>query len=170
MTVTIAYSYTGVNKEMTPAIKLAQKQHVPFQIHQYSHDKSSESYGLEAASKIGVDPKQVFKTLVLSLDNGQLVVAILPVVDRVSMKQIAKVFAAKKATMAEPSEVLRSTGYVLGGVSPLAQKKKLKTVLHNSALDFDTIYVSAGKRGLEIELKSGDLIALLNAHCADIRC
>ncbi|MFT6986365.1 MAG: Cys-tRNA(Pro)/Cys-tRNA(Cys) deacylase [Psychromonas sp.] len=155
---------------MTPAIKLIQKQQLPFQIHQYRHDKSSESYGLEAASKIGADPKQVFKTLVVSLDNTQLVVAILPVVARLSMKQIAKVFGAKKAAMADPHEVLRSTGYVLGGVSPLAQKKRLKTALDKHALNYATIYVSAGKRGLDIELKSSDLIALLNATCADLCC
>lgn len=153
---------------MTPAIKLLQKKQLPFQIHQYLHDKSCESYGLEAASKIAANPQQVFKTLVVNLDNSQLVVAILPVVDRLEMKQLAKVFGAKKAAMAEPSEVQRSTGYVLGGVSPLAQKKRLKTVFDKSALDFDTIYVSAGKRGLDIELKSRDLIALLNATCAPI--
>lgn len=155
---------------MTPAIKLALKQKIPFQIHQYLHDKCSESYGLEAASKIGANPKQVFKTLVVSLDAGQLVVAILPVMKRLNLKLVAKVFAAKKAVMAEPSEVLRSTGYILGGVSPLAQKKRLKTVVDDSALDFATIYVSAGKRGLEIELKSSDLIALLSAACAAIHC
>ncbi len=154
---------------MTPAINLAKKQKIVFQVHQYAHDKGSGAYGLEAVSKMGTNPKQVFKTLVVNLDNSQLAVAVLPVSHKLSMKHIAKVLGAKKATMADVDQVLRSTGYVLGGVSPLGQKKRLKTVLDKSALDFENIYISAGKRGLEIELNPLDLIKILSASCAEIR-
>ena len=153
---------------MTPAIDLAKKQKIRFQVHQYAHDKSVESYGVEAAAKMGVNPEQVFKTLLISLDNAKLAVAILPVTKQLSMKHIAKVLHAKKARMADKGEVLRSSGYVLGGVSPLGQKKRLQTVLDESALAFSTIYVSAGKRGLEIELAAQDLTDLLTATYADI--
>ncbi|MCG6201696.1 Cys-tRNA(Pro) deacylase [Psychromonas antarctica] len=153
---------------MTPAIDLLEKQKIVFQVHQYAHDKGCDDYGMEAVSKMGANPKQVFKTLVVNVDDSQLVVAILPVSKKLSMKQVAKVFSGKKVKMADPSDVQRSTGYILGGVSPLGQKKRLKAVLDSSALNFATVYVSAGRRGLEIELKAEDLIAQLNAYCTEI--
>lgn len=118
------------------------------------------SYGLEAADKLGVSPAQVFKTLVVSLDGKQLAVGIVPVDCQLGLKQIAKAAGAKKAAMAAPEAVERSTGYVLGGVSPLGQKKRLPTFIDASAKAWPTLYVSAGRRGLEIELSPDDLAAL----------
>lgn len=153
---------------MTPAINFLKKNKINFQVHQYQHDKNNESYGLEAVNKLNLDPQQVFKTLVVCLDTGQLVVAILPVASKLSMKSVAKLFHAKKASMANKLDVQRATGYVLGGVSPFAQKKRLPTVLDSSALNFTSVHVSAGKRGLEIELEAQGIIQLLNASCIDI--
>ncbi|WP_354625519.1 Cys-tRNA(Pro) deacylase [Psychromonas sp. MME2] len=153
---------------MTPAIDYLKKQQIDFQVHQYEHDKNGESYGLEAVQKLHLDARQVFKTLVVCLDNHQLVVAIIPVAKKLSMKLIAKHFMVKKAMMADKNDVLRSTGYVLGGVSPFAQKKRIVTVLDDSALNFPSIYVSAGKRGVEIELAASKLQQLLNAKCEGI--
>lgn len=147
---------------MTPAINLAKKHKIPHTVHEYSHDSTSESYGLEAAEKLGVPVERVFKTLVVNIDNGALAVGVVPVSSMLSMKLIAKAVGGKKAAMATPSDVERSTGYVLGGVSPLGQKKRLKTVIDSSAENFDTVYVSAGRRGLEIELSPEDLRMLVN--------
>jgi Cys-tRNA(Pro)/Cys-tRNA(Cys) deacylase len=149
---------------MTPAIDLVRKRAVSHQLHHYQHDTAAASYGLEAAEKLGLLPQQVFKTLVLSLDAKQLAVAVLPVDQLLSMKLAAKALGAKKADMANAQDVMRSTGYVLGGVSPLGQKKLLPTVIDSSAQQFATIYVSAGRRGLEIELSAEDLRQLLNAQ------
>ncbi|MCB1649093.1 MAG: Cys-tRNA(Pro) deacylase [Pseudomonadales bacterium] len=153
---------------MTPAINLARKAKIPHDVHEYVHDPSSESYGLEAAEKLGVSPDRVFKTLVVSLDGRELAVGVLPVSALLSMKLIAKAAGAKKAAMAAPVEVERATGYVLGGVSPLGQKKRLKTIIDASARSFPTIYVSAGRRGLEIELKPEDLANLLSGSFAEL--
>ena len=124
------------------------------------------SYGLEAADKLGVSPAQVFKTLVVSLDGKQLAVGIVPVDCQLGLKQIAKAAGAKKAAMAAPEAVERSTGYVLGGVSPLGQKKRLPTFIDASAKAWPTLYVSAGRRGLEIELSPDDLAALSQGQFA----
>src|SRR5690606_30985677 len=153
---------------MTRAIELVRKRAVSHQIHHYQHDSAAASYGAEAAEKLGLLPQQVFKTLVLSLDAKQLAVAVLPVSQQLSMKQAAKALGAKKADMANAHDVMRSSGYVLGGVSPLGQKKLLPTVIDSSAQQFATIYVSAGRRGLEIELSAEDLRQLLNAQFAAI--
>ncbi|MDD2224177.1 MAG: Cys-tRNA(Pro) deacylase [Pseudomonas sp.] len=153
---------------MTPAINVAKKNKVAHNIHTYSHDESSESYGLEAAEKMGVPGQRVFKTLVVLLDNKDLAVGVLPVSSMLSMKLIAKAAGAKKAVMADKSDVARSTGYVLGGVSPLGQKKCLKTVIDRSAKNYPTIYVSAGRRGLEIELSPDDLAKLTSGVLAEI--
>src|SRR5690554_223755 len=153
---------------MTPAINITKKSKVSHKIHEYTHDDSSESYGLEAAEKMGVPEERVFKTLVVTLDNKELAVGVIPVSFKLSMKLIAKAAGAKKATMADKSDVERSTGYVLGGVSPLGQKKRLKTIIHSSAKNYSTIYVSAGRRGLEIELNPDDLAQLTNAKLAEI--
>ncbi|KGJ96005.1 Cys-tRNA(Pro) deacylase [Colwellia psychrerythraea] len=153
---------------MTPAINSAQKNKVTYQVHEYIHDVSSESFGNEAAQKLGISTNRVFKTLVVSIDNKALVVAVIPVSAMLSMKLIAKTFGGKKASMALKVDVERSTGYVLGGVSPLGQKKHLKTFIDASAKQFPTIYVSAGKRGLEIELSPQDLQKLTQAKMAGI--
>lgn len=153
---------------MTPGINIAKKAKINHKVHEYQHDSSSESYGLEAAEKLGAHASRVFKTLVISLDSKELVVAVIPVSSLLSMKLVAKVVGAKKAKMAEQSEVERSTGYVLGGVSPLGQKKRLKTVIDSSAKDHSTVYVSAGRRGLEIELSPNDLVKLVNGTLAEV--
>lgn len=153
---------------MTPAIDLAKQQGIAYAVHQYQHDPASASYGLEAAEKLGLNPAQVFKTLVLQLDGKQLAVALLPVNQQLSMKLAAKALGVKKADMASAADVMRSTGYVLGGVSPLGQKKRLPTVIDSSAQQFATIYISAGKRGLEIELAAEDLRRLSDALFAAI--
>lgn len=153
---------------MTPAINTAKKHKITHKVHEYSHDESSQSYGQEAADKMGVTEERIFKTLVVSLDNKQLAVGIIPVSSLLSMKLIAKALGVKKAVMANKSDVQRTTGYVLGGVSPLGQKKRLETVVDSSAKNHSSIYVSAGRRGLEIELNPDDLIKLTNATLAEI--
>ncbi len=153
---------------MTPAIKLLSKAGISFKVHQYSHEPDCHSYGLEAAEKLDVCAERVFKTLVVTLDNEELAVGILPVTATLSMKLIAQAAGAKKAAMAAPDQVKRTTGYVLGGVSPLAQKKRLRTFIDNSAQKYTTIYVSAGRRGLEIELPPSELAAQLNSIITDI--
>ena len=147
---------------MTPAIDLAKQQGIAYTVHHYQHDPASASYGLEAAEKLALNPARVFKTLVLQLDGKQLAVAVLPVSQQLSMKLAAKALGAKKAEMAKAADVMRATGYVLGGVSPLGQKKRLPTLIDNSARQFASIYISAGKRGLEIELRADDLCHLLD--------
>lgn len=154
---------------MTPGINVAKKAKVAHTVHEYAHDPASESYGLEAAEKLGIAEARVFKTLVVSLDGRELAVGVVPVSAMLSMKQIARAAGAKKAAMAAPAEVERATGYVLGGVSPLGQKKRLKTFIDASATAFATIFVSAGRRGLEIELSPQDLKALTGGEFAELR-
>ena len=153
---------------MTPAIDTAKKAGIAFEIHEYHHDAAAESYGLEAAEKLGVAADEVFKTLVVKLDGKALAVGIVPVTGQLGLKQIAKAAGAKKAVMAVPAEVERTTGYVLGGVSPLGQKKRLATYIDASAKGFSKVYVSAGRRGLEIELAPDDLATLCQAGFAPL--
>lgn len=153
---------------MTPAINILKKKKIKHTVHSYHHDADHPSYGLEAAEKLGIEPQQVFKTLVAELGDGTLAVAIIPVDQMLSMKLLAKAAGAKKAGMADKKMVEKTTGYVLGGVSPLGQKKQLKTFLDISAQDFTTIYISAGRRGLDIELSPDDLLALTRGITADI--
>lgn len=153
---------------MTPGINIAKKNKISYRIHEYSHDESSKSYGLEAAEKMGVPEERVFKTLVVTLDNKELAVGVIPVSSMLNMKLIATAAGAKKAVMAEKSDVERSAGYVPGGVSPLGQKKRLKTIIDLSAKNYPTVYVSAGRRGLEIELSPGDLTKLTSGALAEI--
>ncbi len=147
---------------MTPAINLAKKKKIVHTIHQYDHDPRAQSYGLEAAEVLGQDPSQVFKTLLFCLNGvaNQLAVAIIPVDHQLNLKLAAKAAKAKKAEMANPDIAQKTTGYVVGGISPLGQKKALPTFIHESALEHGTICVSAGKRGLEIELAPKDLAML----------
>lgn len=153
---------------MTPAINSAKKAKIEFVVHHYEHDSGHCSYGQEASEKLAVVPERVFKTLVVKLDAKQLVVAILPVSFMLSMKRVAKACGAKKAEMADKVEVRNSTGYVLGGVSPLGQKKPLQTVIDSTAQQYPTIYISGGRRGLEIELNAQDLQTLTGASFAPI--
>lgn len=159
---------------MTPAIDLAKKRGLDYQLHEYIHDSQAASFGLEAAEKLGVDVTQVFKTLVVSTDSGALAVAVLPVDKTLNFKKMAKALSSnkllscKKVQMADPKQVERSTGYVLGGVSPLGQKKRLTTIIDDSAQAHATIYVSGGRRGLEIELPPLKLADTLAARFSAI--
>ena len=153
---------------MTPGINIVKRAKITYNVHEYAHDASGESYGLEAAHKLGVAEDRVFKTLVVCLDMKTLAVGVLPVSSMLSMKRMAKAAGAKKAAMAAQADVERSTGYVLGGVSPLGQKKQLQTIVDASAENHATIYVSAGRRGLEIELRPQDLVKLVNGRFAEI--
>jgi Cys-tRNA(Pro)/Cys-tRNA(Cys) deacylase len=153
---------------MTPAINAAKKAKIKHRVHHYDHDPSSPSYGEEAAIKLNVSPKRMFKTLVVVMDNRQLAVSVLPVDCKLDLKAFAAALRVKKVAMAGHKEAERATGYVLGGINPLGQKKRLKTVIDKSALDYETIYVSAGKRGLDIELSPKDLAALTGGSFAAI--
>lgn len=153
---------------MTPGVKQLQKLTVAYKLHQYQHDVNCKSYGLEAAEKLNVNAETVFKTLVVDVDNSFLAVAIVPVIKQLSLKKLAKALHAKKIKIADANKVQNSTGYVLGGVSPLGQKKTLVTVLDESAVALNTIFVSGGKRGLEIELTPENLVLSLQATYADI--
>ncbi len=152
---------------MTPAIEQLKKSRIKFDVLSYEHDVNNTNYGLEAVEKLNLNSAQVFKTLVLETSEQQLIVAVTPVNQQINLKQFAKLCAVKKVMLAEPQKVQASTGYILGGVSPLGQKKRLKTYIHSSALDFDTIYISAGKRGLEVKLSPNDLIGLTASICGD---
>lgn len=150
---------------MTPAIDLANAAAIEYTVHSYHHDPSSQSYGMEAAERLNLSPDQVFKTLVTESPDGELLVGIVPVAKQLNLKALASAAGVKKVAMADKSKVQRVTGYLLGGVSPLAQKKSLRTFLDNSADAYPTLYVSAGRRGLEIELRPADLCELTAATC-----
>ncbi|MRI31993.1 Cys-tRNA(Pro) deacylase [Endozoicomonas sp. OPT23] len=148
---------------MTPAINLAKKSGIHFQTHQYKHDPAVASYGEEAAEKLGLNPAHVYKTLVVKLDTGKLAVAVVPVAGQLNLKAMAAACGVRKAAMADQQEAAKNTGYIPGGISPLGQKKALQTVVDKSALELDVMHVSAGRRGLEIELAPDDLITLTRA-------
>ncbi|GGK59481.1 Cys-tRNA(Pro) deacylase [Amphritea balenae] len=155
---------------MTPAINLARKSKVEFSLHQYKHDPKSESYGEEAAIALNIEPERVFKTLLVAIngDQKELAVAVVPVSGKLNLKGVANALKAKKIMMADPLQAQRMTGYLVGGISPLGQKKCLPTLLDASASSQETIYVSAGKRGLEIELSPNDLLQLTGGQLAEI--
>ena len=155
---------------MTPAITAAKRAKISHQIHEYHHDPAADSYGLEAAEAMGVPPGRVFKTLLVALngDARRLAVGIVPVSHQLDLKAIAAACGAKKAEMADAREAERATGYVVGGISPIGQKKRLPAVIDSSAQGMDTVYVSAGRRGLEIELAPEDLQRLTRARFAAI--
>ncbi len=153
---------------MTPAIAKAKKAKISYSIHEYDHDPAAESFGKEAAEKLNADPARVFKTLVVTDGGRELGVGVVPVMQKLDLKLLAKALKVKKVDMAEVGLVERVTGYVVGGVSPLGQKKQLRTVIDSSAKDCETIFVSAGRRGLDIELSPKDLCFLTNAAFAPI--
>ncbi|SDW28993.1 Cys-tRNA(Pro)/Cys-tRNA(Cys) deacylase [Pseudomonas syringae] len=153
---------------MTPALDLLKKLRAEHRIHSYEHDPKAASYGLEAAEKLGLEPAQVFKTLLASSEKGELLVAVVPVVGTLDLKALAQAAGAKKAEMADPAAAQRATGYLLGGISPLGQKKRLRTFIDESARNFESIYVSAGRRGLEVELAPAVLAEHTQASFAPI--
>ncbi len=153
---------------MTPCIRLLKKNKTPYKIHQYEHDPSSSSYGEEAAQKLDAQAGQIFKTLVIETEKGEFASAVIPVEKKLSLKNTAKALKAKKVSMAQIKDVEKATGYILGGVSPLGQKKRLKAIIDTSAENYETILVSAGKRGLDIEISPFDLQRLLNSEFKDI--
>ena len=151
----------------TPATAALAAAGVPFTLHPYTHDPAAESYGMEAAEVLGVDPARVFKTLMVDVE-GRLAVGIVPVSGTLDLKAIAAALGSKKASMADPKAAERRTGYVLGGISPLGQRQSSPTVLDESALTHSTILVSGGRRGLDIELAPEDLLRLSKAQIAPI--
>ncbi len=155
---------------MTPAINLLKKNKCDFKIHKYDHDPECTNFGEEAAEKLGLDENQVYKTLLVELAPKELVVCVLPVANQLSLKEVATTFDVKKAVMANKDEAQKVTGYLLGGISPLGQKKQLRTVLDESVNKFKTIFISGGKRGLDIEVMPKDLQNLLKAKIAKIAC
>ncbi|MDH0097205.1 Cys-tRNA(Pro) deacylase [Ectopseudomonas hydrolytica] len=153
---------------MTPAIDLLKKAKAVHRVHSYQHDPKAPSYGLEAAEKLGLAPAQVFKTLLAATEKGELLVAVVPVAGSLDLKALALAAGAKKADMADPAAAQRATGYLLGGISPLGQKKRLRTFIDSSARNHSSIYVSAGRRGLEVELAAEVLAKLTQAGFAEI--
>lgn len=153
---------------MTPALDLLKKARSEHRVHTYEHDPKSASYGLEAAEKLGIDPVQVFKTLLASSEKGELLVAVVPVVGTLDLKALAHAAGVKKCEMADPAAAQRATGYLVGGISPLGQKKRLRTFIDQSAQQFATIHVSAGRRGLEVELAAAVLAEHTQGKFAEI--
>lgn len=146
----------------TPAIAAAEQAGIPFELHEYDHDPAADAYGLEAAEKLGVDPARLFKTLVVSVD-GALAVACVPAAAQLDLKGLGK-----RTALADKTHAERATGYVAGGISPLGQRRRLPTHVDASALEHDTILVSAGRRGLQIELDPRDLVRLTGARVAPL--
>ena len=152
----------------TPAVRVLEKARVPHTLHAYDPEHpSDQGHGEAAVAALGADPRQVFKTLVARVD-GVLTVAVVPVSGTLDLKALAAAAGGRKAVMADPADAERTTGYVLGGISPLGQKKALPTVVDDSVTDFPTVMVSAGKRGLQVELPPTDLVRLTRARTAPI--
>ena len=160
---------TGTRNHLagTPAITALAAAGVAFTVHTYDHERGAPSYGLEAASALGIDPARVFKTLVASVD-GRLVVAVVPVAGSLDLKALAGAVGGKRAELADPALAERATGYVLGGISPLGQRKALPTVIDDTALRHPSVFVSGGRRGLEVELDPAELVRLTGAASAAI--
>lgn len=151
----------------TPATALLTRARVAFTLHPYSHDPRAEAFGDEAAAALGVPPERIFKTLIAAVD-GKLVCAVVPVAGRLDLKALAASVGGKRAELADPVAAARATGYVVGGISPLGQKTRLSVVLDASASSFASVYVSAGKRGLQVQLAPEDLVRLAAAVLAPI--
>ena len=152
---------------MTPATKLLKANKIDFSIHEYEHDANAKSFGLEAAEKLNLRVEEVFKTLLVT-DEKNYFVAILPVHHQLNLKKVAQAVGAKKLKMSDPKDAERLTGYLVGGISPVGQKKRLKTVIDQSAVQLEKLYVSGGKRGLDIVLKPQYLAKVLSATFADV--
>ena len=151
----------------TTATAALERAKIPFTLHEYAHDPRHESYGTEASEALGVSPDRVFKTLVAEVD-GALVTGVVPVQGQLDLKALAAACGGKKAAMAQVTAAERATGYVAGGISPVGQRKRLPVVVDSSAMGFGTVFCSAGRRGLEIELGPADLVRAAGATVADI--
>ena len=152
---------------VTPAVAALDAAGIPYTIHEYERGEDLRDFGREAAEQLGLDHDQVFKTLVVVADD-ELVVAVVPVSCQLSMKRVAAAVGAKKAVMCEPARAERSSGYIVGGISPIGQRKPLRTVVDESVELFDVVYVSGGKRGMDIGLAPHDLVAVIDAIVAPI--
>ena len=151
----------------TPATVALERAGIAFTVHAYDHDPRSASYGLEAADALGLDPDAVFKTLLADVD-GELVVAVVPVSGQLDLKALASVLGGKRAAMADPAVAERTTGYVVGGISPIGQRKRLRTVVDETATTEPAVYVSGGRRGVDLGLDPADLVRVLDARVARI--
>jgi Cys-tRNA(Pro)/Cys-tRNA(Cys) deacylase len=151
----------------TPATVALTRAGIAFTEHSYAHDPGASSYGLEAAEVLGLDPQRVLKTLVATVDD-RLVVAVVPVSGHLDLKAVAAAVGGKKAAMADPAAAERATGYVVGGISPVGQRRAHATVVDASALQHDTVYVSGGRRGLDLGLAPGDLVRVTGAVVAPV--
>lgn len=151
----------------TPATVALDAAGIRFSLHSYVHDPSVTNFGLEAAEAIGVEPERVFKTLLADVD-GRLVVGVVPVAGMLDLKALAAAVGGKRATMADPAVAQRKTGYVVGGISPIGQKTRHETVIDETAELWDTVFVSGGRRGLDLEVAPADLVAVTGAIIADI--
>ena len=151
----------------TPATVALERAGVAFTVHAYDHDPRSASYGLEAADALGLDPGAVFKTLLAEVD-GELVVAVVPVSGQLDLKALASVLGGKRAAMADPAVAERTTGYVVGGISPIGQRRRLRTVVDETATTEPAVYVSGGRRGVDLGLDPADLVRVLDAQVARI--
>lgn len=154
----------------TPALSELWERGIPHTLFQYEHHPDASSFGREAAEKLDLEAERIFKTLVIALDSSELAVCIIPVTERLSMKKAAACFGCKKAELADPRQVERSTGYILGGVSPIGQKKVLRSALDETAFLWDSILVSAGRRGLDVGLSPDGLRELSSALVCDLTC